>query len=151
MCYFGLIANIFLNELKSENNLEYKINVLEELLFGYEMLFIQANLSLKLRSEDFVLANTTHLLDSLDKLPDYKLLNLEVKTDKDWIKETLIYTFEFISILYIQNLINEKEVNNKKDETKCHVNVRYSLKSFFEKFVELFENLCKKKTSKRMR
>ena len=41
--YYELISNIFLNELKRENNMEYKIYILKEFLLKDEKLFIQAN------------------------------------------------------------------------------------------------------------
>ena len=39
---------------------------------------------------------------------------LEKNSNNDWIEETLIYTFEYISIINIQNLIIENENSKEK-------------------------------------
>ena len=39
---------------------------------------------------------------------------LEKNSNNDWIEETLIYTFEYISIINIQNLIIENENSKQK-------------------------------------
>ena len=71
----------------------------------------------------------------LEKLSNPKLKILEDNTNNEWVKETLIYTFEYISKIYINNLINE---NNK-------ANIVYDLKSYFEYCLEFLENLYKDK------
>ena len=135
--YYELISNIFLNELKRENNLEYKMYILKEFLLEDPKLFIQANQLLKIILEDFVSSKIEYFQGSLDKLSDSNLKILEDNINNEWIKETLIYTFEYISIIYIQNLINENE-KETKDNKK---NIVYDLKSYFERCVELLEQL----------
>ena len=116
--YYELISNIFLNELKRENNLEYKMYILKEFLLEDPKLFIQANQLLKIILEDFVSSKIEYFQGSLDKLSDSNLKILEDNINNEWIKETLIYTFEYISIIYIQNLINENEKETKKKKKK---------------------------------
>ena len=135
--YYELISNIFLNELKRENNLEYKMYILKEFLLEDPKLFIQANQLLKIILEDFVSSKIVYFQWSLDKLSDSNLKILEDNINNEWIKETLIYTFEYISIIYIQNLINENE-KETKDNKK---NIVYDLKSYFESCVEFLEKL----------
>ena len=137
--YYGLISNIFLNELKRENNIEYKIYILNNFLLDDEKLFIQSNELLKIILEDFVSNKTDYFQGSLYKLSNSKLKILEENANNEWIKETLIYTFEYISIIYIQNLISENE-KAKKENKK---NIVYDLKSYFEHCVKLLENIYK--------
>ena len=112
--YYGLISNILLNELRRENNLQYKIFMIKEFLLTDEKLFIQSNQLLKIILEDFVSSNTDKFQGSLTNLskPDLKIL--EDKINNLWIKETLLYIFEQISITYIQNRIEENGKEKKK-------------------------------------
>ena len=58
ICY-DLISNVLLNEIKRENNLEFKIFILYKLLLKDEKLFIQSIHLLKLiLADDFVTSNT---------------------------------------------------------------------------------------------
>ena len=142
--YYELISNIFLNELKRENNQDYKIYILNEFLLDDIKMFIQTNQILKIILEDFVSTDINKFQTSLFNLSDPKLKMLEKNTNNEWIKETLIYTFEYISMIYILNLINEDENNNKNEKNKKECIV-YSLKSFFERCIELLDNLYKDK------
>ena len=64
--------------------------------------------------EDFVSTKIDHFQGALDELSNEKLKILDEKVDKnEWIKETLIYTFEYISTIYIQNLINDNDKKKK--------------------------------------
>ena len=76
-----------------------------------------------------------------EKLSNPKLIILEENTNNEWVKETLIYNFEYISKIYINNLINEN--NESKKENKS--NIEYDLKSYFEYCLEFLENLYKDK------
>ena len=137
--YYGLISKIFFNELKRENNLQYKIFILQEFLLKDEKLFIQSNQLLKLILEDFVSSNVDKFQGSLDKLSKQDLKILDNKTNSDWIKEALIYIFEQITIVYIQNLI--KENDRAKSENKK--NILYDLRSYLEHCIELLEKIYK--------
>ncbi len=137
--YYELIVNILLNELKRENSQKYKIYILKEQLLEDEKLFIQSTQLLKIILEDFVTSNIDLFQGSLDNLSNSVLEILEKKINNDWIKETLIYTFEQISIIYIQNLINENE-KNKKENKK---NILFDLKSFFGNCIEILEKIFK--------
>ena len=117
--YYELISNIFLNELKRENNQDYKIYILNEFLLDDIKMFIQTNQILKIILEDFVSTDINKFQISLLNLSDPKLKMLEKNTNNEWIKETLIYTFEYTSMIYILNLINEDE-NNNKNEKRMH-------------------------------
>ena len=144
--YYELISGVFLNELKRENNLEYKIYILNEFLLDDIKMFIQTNQILKIILEDFVSTDIYLFQKSLFNLSDPKLKILEENTNNEWIKETLIYTFEYISLIYILNLINEDEnINNENNKKECCV---YYLKSFFERCIELLENLYKDQLKK---
>ena len=140
--YYELIENIFINELKRENNQEYKIYILKEFLLEDSKLFIQSNRLLKIILEDFVSSDTTKFQMSFDNLSNKKLETLEKNSNNDWIKETLIYTFEYISIIYIQNLIIENE--NSKD-TK---NILIKISSVFQRYLEFLEKLYIEKSKK---
>ena len=142
--YYELISNIFLNELKRENNQDYKIYILNEFLLDDLKMFIQTNQILKIILEDFVSTDINKFQTSLFNLSDPKLKMLEKNTNNEWIKETLIYTFEYTSMIYILNLINEDENNNKNEKNRKECIV-YSLKSFFERCIELLDNLYKDK------
>ena len=136
--YYGLISNILLNELRRENNLEYKIFMLKEFLLTDEKLFIQSNQLLKIILEDFVSSNIDKFQGSLTNLskPDLKIL--EDKINNLWIKETLLYIFEQISITYIQNRIEENDKEKKEENKK---NIIYDLRTYFERCIELLEKL----------
>jgi hypothetical protein len=142
--YYELISNIFLNELKRENNQDYKIYILNEFLLDDIKMFIQTNEILKIILEDFVSTDINKFQTSLFNLSDPKLKMLEKNTNNEWIKETLIYTFEYTSMIYILNLINEDENNNKNEKNKKECIV-YSLKSFFERCIELLDKFYKDK------
>ena len=137
--YYSLISEIFLNELKRENDIKYKFFILEEFLLKDEKLFIQSNNTLKIIMEDYISSDVDKFQGSLDKLskPDLKIL--EDKINNDWIKETLIYIFEQISIMYIQNLIKD----NDKEKPENKKNIVYDLKSYFELCCEKVEKIYK--------
>ena len=137
--YYDLISNILLNEIKRENNLEFKIFILDELLLKDEKLFIQSIQLLKLILDDFVTSDIDKFQGSLKKLSNPKLNLLEVKTNNDWIKETLIYTFEQISMAYIENL----EEDNEKSKEKNQKNIMVYLKSFLNNCMNFLEKLYK--------
>ena len=91
--------------------------ILNEFLLKDEKLFIQSNNLIRIIMEDFVSSNLDQFQGSLDKLSYSDLKILNDKTNIDWIKETLIYIFEQISIIYIQNRIkknDEAKQENKK-------------------------------------
>ena len=138
--YYKLISNILLNEIKRENNKEYKMYILKEFLLEDEKLFIQSIQLLKIILEDYVSSNINLFQTSLNNLSSPDLKILEDKLKNDWIKETILYIFEQISILYIKNLIfdNEKRKKEKKIE-----NILIYLKSFFEYCLLLLESLYK--------
>ena len=137
--YYGLISDIFINEIKRENNLKYKMFILNEFLLKDEKLFIQSNNLIRIIMEDFVSSNLDQFQGSLDKLSYSELKILNDKTNIDWIKETLIYIFEQISIIYIKNRI--KKNDEAKPENKK--NIVFHLKSYFERCCELLEKLFK--------
>jgi hypothetical protein len=101
--YYELISNIFLNELLRENNIKYKIYILNEFLLEDERLFIQSNQILKLILEDFISTNIEYFQYSFFKLSNPDLRVLEKKTNNDWIKETLINIFEHIIKIYTKS------------------------------------------------
>ena len=138
--YYELISNILLNEIKRENNLDYKMFILEELLLEDKKLFIQSIQLLKLILKDFVTADIDHFQSSLKNLSDEKLKNLETKIKNDWIKETLIYTFEQISIIYIQDKIAENDAKSKEENKQ---NILIYLKSFLNNCLSFLEKLYK--------
>ena len=90
---------------------------------------------MKLILEDFVSTNTDYFQYSFFKLSNPDLKVLEKKTNNDWIKETLINTFEQISLKYIQNLIDE----NERHKIKNRKNIFIYLKSYFEKCLKIIE------------
>ena len=90
---------------------------------------------MKLILEDFVSTNTDYFQYSFFKLSNPDLKVLEKKTNNDWIKETLINTFEQISLKYIQNLIDE----NERHKIKNRKNILIYLKSYFEKCLQILE------------
>ena len=137
--YYELISNILLNEINREESLEYKIYILEELLLKDEKLFIQSIQLLKLILNDFVNSDIDNFQSSLSNLSNDKLKYLETKTNNDWIKETLIYSFEQISIIYIQNLID----NNEKSKQENKQNILIYLKSFLNNCMNFLEKLYK--------
>ena len=137
--YYELIINILLNEIKRENNLKYKLYILNEFLLDDEQLFIKSEQLLKIILEDIVTPNTNLFQVSLEKLSNPGLNYLEDKIKNNLFKETLMFTFEKISILYIQNLIDE----NEKIKEKYKINIIIYLKSFFEKCVLLLETIYK--------
>ena len=100
-----------------------------------EKLFIQSIQLLKLILNDFVTADIGHFQASLNKLSDEKLKDLESKTNNDWIKETLIYTFEEISIIYIQNSLDDKDLSKQ--------NILIYLKSFLNNCMNFLKKLYK--------
>ena len=138
--YYELISYILLNEIKRENNLDYKMFILEELLLEDEKLFIQSIQLLKLILKDFVTADIDHFQSSLKNLSNEKLKNLESKIKNDWIKETLIYTFEQISIIYIQDKIAENDARSKEENKQ---NILIYLKSFLNNCLSFLEKLYK--------
>ena len=145
--YYELISKILLDELNRENDIKYKIFILNEFLLEDEKLFIQSNQLLKIILEDFVTSNIDFFQGSLIKLSNPDLEILENKSKNNWISETLIYVFEEISIIYIQNLIDENEKKKKEKQ----INILLYLKDFFEKcaiFLESTENQENKKKSK---
>ena len=133
--YYELISKIILIEILRENNIKYKIYILNKFLLEDERLFIQSNLILKLILEDFVSTNTDYFQYSFFKLSNPDLKVLEKKTNNDWIKETLINIFEQISLKYIQNLIDE----NERHKIKNRKNILIYLKSYFEKCLKILE------------
>ena len=135
--YYGLISNILLNEIIRENNPDFKLYILEKFLLTDEKLFIQSNQLLKIILEDYVSTNIDKFQGAFDKLSNSNLENLEGKKNNDWINETLLYTFEYITIIYIQNLINE----NRKAKKENKINVLYNLRSFFQRCTEFLERL----------
>ena len=137
--YYDLIIDIFLNEFKRENNLEYKIYILNEFLLEDEKLFIQSNQLLKIILEDFASTEINFFQGSIEKLSNIKLKKLDENTKNEWIKETLIYTFEYISMIYIQNLINE----NDKLKKEYQKNIIYDLKSYLNTCIKFLEKLYK--------
>ena len=137
--YYDLIIDIFLNEFKRENNLEYKIYILNEFLLEDEKLFIQSNQLLKIILEDFASTEINFFQGSIEKLSNIKLKKLDENIKNEWIKETLIYTFEYISMIYIQNLINE----NDKLKKEYQKNIIYDLKSYLNTCIKFLEKLYK--------
>ena len=133
--YYELISKIILIEILRENNIKYKIYILNKFLLEDERLFIQSNLILKLILKDFVSTNTDYFQYSFFKLSNPDLKVLEKKTNNDWIKETLINIFEQISLKYIQNLIDE----NERHKIKNRKNILIYLKSYFEKCLKIIE------------
>ena len=138
--YYELISYILLNEIKRENNLDYKMFILEELLLKDEKLFIQSIQLLKLILKDFITSDLDHFQSSLKNLSNEKLKNLESKIKNDWIKETLIYTFEQISIIYIQDKIAENDARSKEENKQ---NILIYLKSFLNNCLSFLEKLYK--------
>ena len=137
--YYELISNIFLNEIKRENNIDYKYYILKEFLLQDEKLFIQSNQILKLILEDFGLTNKDKFQDFLDSLSNPNLKILDNKTNNACIKETLTYLFEQISIIYIENLKNiNLEIKYEKRK-----NIILDLQSFFARCLELLEYVYK--------
>ena len=139
--YYELISNILLNEIKRENNKEYKVYILKEFLLEDEKLFIQSIQLLKIILEDYISSNIDLFQTSLINLSSPDLKILEDKLKNDWIKETILYIFEQISILYIKNLIFDNE--KRKKENKIEENILIYLKSFFENCLLLLESLYK--------
>ena len=70
---------------------------------------------------------------------DNKLKCLEDKIKNNWIKETLIYIFEQISIIYLQNL----EADNEKSKEGNKQNILIYLKSFLNNCLKFLEKLYK--------
>ena len=136
-----LILNLLLNECKREKNNNYKIYILNEFLLKDEKLFIKSNQLLKLILEDFVSANVYVFQSSLINLSKPCLNVLEDKLDNDCIKETLSTFFEFISIIYIQNLIKENEIHKKEYK----INILIYLKFFFENCLDILESSINEK------
>ena len=134
-----MISNILLNEVLRENNKEYKIKILEEFLLEDEKLFIQAIQLLKFILNDFVSSDVDYFQSSLDNLSNDQLKNLEGKIQNDWIKETLIYTFEQISLIYIETLI----ANNEKSKEENKQNILIYLDSFLNNCLDFLEKLYK--------
>ena len=115
--YNKLISNIFLNEIQRENSKEFKLFILEEFLLKDEKLFIQSLKLLIIILEDYVNPNVYFFQGSFKTLSDKNLESLGIMMKKnDWINETILYVFEQISIIYIENLIfdNEKIKDEKK-------------------------------------
>ena len=137
--YYELIINIFLSELNRENNRNYKLYILNEFLLNNEKLFVKSKQLLKIILEDFVSSDINKFQGALSNLSDSSLEFLENKMNNEWFKETLINFFECISIIYIQNLINNFE-KYKKAKGK---NILIHLKSFFEKCTSFLESLFK--------
>ena len=137
--YYELISNLLLNEIKRENNIKYKIKILNEFLLKDEKLFIQSNQLLIKILDNFVSSDIILFQGSLDKLSDPDLKELECLTNNDWIKETLIYTFEQISYIYIENLIYQNAHEKKENQS----NILYNSKSFLENCTEFLEKLFK--------
>ena len=133
--YYELISNLLVNEVNRENNLDYKLFILKDILLEDEKLLIQSNQLLKLLLNDFVSSDVDHFQASLNNLSDEKLKYLDSKTNNDWIKETLIYTFEQISIIYIQNYLDNKDLQKQ--------NIMIYLKQFLNNCMNLLEKLYK--------
>ena len=161
--YYELISNILLSELKRENDLNYQIYILNEFLLTDTKFFIQSNQLLKIILENFVSSDVKKFTRSFDNLSKQELKLLEEKTitkdntENEWIKETLIYTFEYISIIFILNLkveiekVNKENKNKEKKDQNIKLeeeNIISSLKDFFEKCVVFLENLFKSKFKK---
>ena len=125
--YYKLISNIFLNKLQRENKLEYKLYILNEFLLEDEKLFIQSIQLLKIILEDFVTSNIENFQSTFDKLSDNNLEKLEKKMNNDWIKEIILYLFEQISIIYIQNII----YNNESQKKENQINIFKKITFFF--------------------
>ena len=104
-------------------------------------MFIQSNQLLKLILDEFVFTNKDKFQDFIDNLSNPNLKILDNKTNNIWIKESLIYIFEQITIIYIQNLINE----NGEGKNEKRNNIILDLKSFFAYCLELLEYLYKGK------
>ena len=141
--YYELLSNIFISELERENNPEYKMYILKEFLLKDEKLFIQSTQLLKMILEDFVTSKIDKFQGSLDYLSKEDLNILEEKADNEWIKETLIYCFEYITNIYIQNLIKENEERKKEDQK----NIIYDLKSYFGNCISFLKKLYNNKFS----
>ena len=137
--YYELISNLLYNEAKRENNLKYKIFILEEFLLKDKKLFIRSTQLLKLILNDFVTSNVDLFQGSLNKLSDPKLKVLEDNINDELIKDTLLYTFEQISIIYIQNL----RAQNGKRKKENQMNILINIKTFFENCIKLLENSYK--------
>ena len=137
--YYELISKILLNEIIRENSKEYKFLILEEFLLEDEKLFIQSIQLLKLILNDYVSSDIDYFQSSLNNLFDNKLKCLEDKIKNNWIKETLIYIFEQISIIYLQNL----EADNEKSKEGNKQNILIYLKSFLNNCLNFLEKLYK--------
>ena len=133
--YYELISNLLVNEVKRENNLDYKIFILNDILLEDEKLFIQSIQLLKLLLDNFVSSDLDHFQTSLNNLSHEKLKDLDSKTNNDWIKETLIYTFEQISIIYIQNYLDDKNLQKQ--------NILIYLKHFLNNCMNFLETIYK--------
>ena len=135
--YYELISYLLLNEINRENNLDYKMFILNNLLLEDEKLFIQSIQLLKLLLNDFISTDVDHFQSSLNNLSNENLKILDSKIKNDWIKETLIYIFEQLSIIYIQNLIYDKDIN------KDNQNILLYLKDFLNNCLIFLEDLYK--------
>ena len=151
--YYKLISDIFLSEIQRENSEEFKLFILKEFYLEIkrvddgvkkeklfkEKLFIQSLKLLIKILEDYVSPDSGYFQGSFEKLSDSKLELLENKMkNSDWINETILYIFEQISIIYIQNSMYD---NEKIKEEKNRKNIIYDLKFFFEKCSKYLENL----------
>lgn len=114
--YYDIITNILLNELQRENNRKYKLFVLNELLLkDGQLLFIHLIQLLKIILEDYISSDKILFQSSLKNLSFNDLKPLENKViENNLIKQTLIYTLEQLSIIYIENLLNFNEKEKKK-------------------------------------
>ena len=138
--YYKLLPNIFLNEIQRENSQQFKYFILEEFLLKDEILFIQSLELLKIILEEYVSPNLDAFQGTFEKLTDESLKILEDKMiNNDWIKETILYIFEQLSIIYIQNSIND----NQKQKEENQKNILVDLKSFLDKCCKFLEKLHK--------
>ena len=100
---------------------------MNEFLLEDEKLFIQSIQLLKIILEDFVTSNIENFQSTFDKLSDNNLEKLEKKMNNDWIKEIILYLFEQISIIYIQNII----YNNESQKKENQINIFKKITFFF--------------------
>ena len=128
------ILRVLLSECKREKDNKYRLNILNEFVLKDKKLLIKSNQLLKIILEDFVSTDVGLFQNSLVNLSKPDLNFLEEKLDDDLVQETLLNFFEFISIIYIQNL---KEIESHKKENK--INILIYLKSFFENCLNILE------------
>ena len=77
--YYKLISYLLVNEVKRENNLDYKIFFLNDILLEDDKLFINSIQLLKLLLDNFVSSDVDLIQTSLNNLSDEKLKNLNSK------------------------------------------------------------------------